>query len=95
MRKQIKLFVDATVTHFLHVKLKSNKVHETFFFFYHGSLCDPLRFKLSRAVLLKAFSIRSVWSHYTVEAGPSRLEALLLGFIVTFDQSHEFTHAVT
>lgn len=66
-----------------------------FFFFYHGSLSDPLGFEFSSAVLLKAFNIRTMWGHDAVEAGPSWLEALLFSFIVAFDQTHEFTHAVS
>lgn len=75
---------------FYKVKLKS-----FFIFFYHGSLSHPLRFELSRAVLLEALGVRAVWGHHAVETGPSRLEALLFGFIVAVDQTHEFTHAVT
>lgn len=33
--------------------------------------------------------------HYAVETGPSWLETLLFGLIMAFDQTHEFTHAVT
>ena len=62
--------------------------------FYHGSLSHPLRFELSRAVLLEALGVRAVWGHHAVETGPSRLEALLFGFVVAVDQTHEFTHAV-
>lgn len=64
-------------------------------FIYHGSLSDPLRFKLSSAALLEAFSVWAVWGHHAVETGSSWLEAFLFGFIVAFDQAHEFTHAVT
>ena len=67
----------------------------TYIFFYHGSLSHPLRFELSSAVLLEAISIRAVWGHYAVEAGPARLETFLFGLIVAFDQTHEFTHTVT
>lgn len=63
--------------------------------FYHGPLSDPLRFELSCAVLLKAVGIWTVWGHNAVEAAPPWLEALLFSFVVAFDQSHEFTHAVT
>lgn len=62
---------------------------------YHGSLRHPLRFELSSAVLLKAVCVGPVWGHNAVEAGSAWLEALLFSFIVAFDESHEFTHAVT
>lgn len=62
--------------------------------FYHGSLGHPLRLELGGAVLLEAVGVRAVWGHDTVEAGPSRLETLLFGLVVAFDQTHEFAHAV-
>lgn len=62
--------------------------------FYHGPFSHPLGFELGSAVLLKAVGVRPVWGHDAVEAGPPWLEALLFGFIVALDQSHELAHAV-
>lgn len=61
---------------------------------YHGPFCNPLRLQLGFACLLKTVGIRPVRSHHAVQAGPSRLEAFLLCFIVAFDEPHELTHAV-
>lgn len=83
------------VTNVITTNTASPVSRETFLFFYHGSLSDPLRLELSSAVLLKAFSVWAMWGHHAVEAGPSWLEALLFGLIVTFDQTHEFAHAIT
>lgn len=69
--------------------------HIYILFVYHGSLSHPLRFEFSSAVLLKAVHVRAMRGHYAVETGPSWLETLLFGLIMAFDQTHEFTHAVT
>ena len=61
---------------------------------YHGPFCNPLRLQLGFARLLKTVSIWPVRSHHAVQAGPSRLEAFLLCFVVAFDEPHELTHAV-
>lgn len=61
---------------------------------YHSALSNSLWFKNSCAVLLKTVDIRSMWSHYAVETGSSRLETLFLCFIAAFDQSHKLAHAV-
>lgn len=65
------------------------------FVHYHCALGNPLRFELGGAVLLEAVEIRPVWGHDAVQAATPRLETLLFGFIVAFDQTHELTHAVT
>lgn len=62
---------------------------------YHCSLSHPLWFQLGGAVLLEALCVRAVGGHDAVQAAPSRLETLLLGLVVTFDQTHELAHAVT
>lgn len=61
---------------------------------HHSPLSNPLWFEHSCAVLLKAVSVRPMGGHNAVETGASRLEALLLCLVVTFDQAHELTHAV-
>lgn len=66
-----------------------------FIYFYHGSFSHALRFELGGAVLLEAVHVWTVGGHDAVQAGPSRQETLLFSFIMTSDQAHEFTHAVT
>lgn len=61
---------------------------------YHSPFCNSLRLQLGFARLLKTVSVWPVWSHHAVQAGPSRLEALLLCFIMAFDEPHELTHAI-
>ena len=61
---------------------------------YHGPFCNPLRLQPGFARLLETVSIWPVRSHHAVQAGPSRLEAFLLCFVVAFDEPHELTHAV-